>query len=274
MQQTLAQPFTLTGLALHSGLRTKVTVSPAPVDHGRQFRQGAAHLPALVDWVKPSALSTGLSGEHFSVRTPEHLLAALIGMGIDNCLIELEGAELPILDGSALPYVRAIEQVGLQIQDQRARVLVITQPVTVHDGDRFVAAFPDTCLRLTYGIDFPGTAIGVQWTSWVITPATFSLELAGARTFTTLAQIKILQSLGLIQGGSLECALVADTTTWVGQQPQWPDEAARHKTLDLLGDLALTGATVQAHVVAYKAGHELHGQLARRLRYLLLDHHE
>lgn len=268
MQCTLAHSFTLVGTTLHHGETATVTVYPAPANSGRYFVQGPAQLPALADWVAPTALSTRLERGTFTVRTPEHLLAALAGMGIDNCRIELVGSELPILDGSALPYVQAIEQVGIETQGVTATILHLVEPITVQDGERFVMAMPSSEYRLSYGIDFPQSAIGEQWSSWAITPSTFALELAPARTFTTLAQVAFLQERGLIQGGSLDCALVADTTTWVGQTPRWPNEAARHKTLDLLGDLALVGCPIRAHILAYKAGHDLHVQLAHRLRQL------
>ncbi len=226
-------------------------------------------LSAVTDWVSPTALSTRLEQGTMSVRTPEHLLAALAGLGIDNCTIELDRAELPILDGSAAPYVRAIQQTGIVAQPEPLSQVVVTEPLTVWDADRFVAAFPDTLFRVSYGIDFPGTAIGQQWTSWVVTPELIARELAPARTFTTRAQVDGLKARGLIQGGSLDCALVADTTGWVGQLPYWPDEPSRHKVLDLVGDLALVGAPIIAHIVAYKAGHDLHVRLAHLLRQRL-----
>jgi len=270
MQHTLAQPFTLSGPTLHGGAQCQLTLAPAPVGTGCRFSRLdlPAHEPlqALVDWVGPAQLSTQLIQGHVGVRTPEHLLAALMGMGIDNCFVTLDQPEVPILDGSARPYVEAIQQAGRVSQDHPQTRLIIQEPLTVWDGDRFVAAFPGPGLRLSYGIDFPGTVIGQQWISLDLTPESFALGLAPARTFTTLAQVDYLRSRGLIQGGSLDCALVADRDHWVGQLPYWSDEPCRHKALDLLGDLALVGAVLQGHVVAYKAGHDLHGKLAQRLR--------
>ncbi len=272
MQQTLKLAFSLSGPALHSGDPCRVTVHPAPVGTGRWFVRTDLvtfpKVPALADHMAPTALSTKLEADGVSVRTPEHLMAALLGMGIDNCLIELDGPELPILDGSAAPYVTEIQKSGVLAQDQPRVALRITEPLSIWDRDRFVAIFPAAELKISYGIDFPGTVIGAQWTSWVINPEYFAVQLAPARTFTTLDQVAYLKAKGLIQGGSLDCALVAASDHWVGQSPYWPDEPARHKALDLLGDLALAGVYPLGHVVAYKAGHDLHVRLAAQLRQL------
>ncbi|WP_287129868.1 UDP-3-O-acyl-N-acetylglucosamine deacetylase [Candidatus Cyanaurora vandensis] len=273
MQHTTALPFTLAGPTLHSGKWCELTVQPAPAHTGRQFIRRdltlSPPLPAVADWVGSTQLSTLLEQGAVQVRTPEHLLAALVGLEIDNCEITLDQGELPILDGCALSYVAQIQRVGRVAQAGDQPVVRLLEPVSVWDGDRFVAAFPAPELRLSYGIDFPGTVMGRQWTSWVITPAIFSQELAPARTFTTLAQVEQLRARGLIQGGSLDSALVAAEDHWVGHLPHWPDEPCRHKALDLLGDLALIGAPLVAHVVAFKAGHDLHVKLAQCLRQFI-----
>ena len=268
MQRTLGSAFELEGTTLHRGISTRIRVSPAPAGHGRVFIRtdlpGESALRASAEHTRPTALSTSLVFESVVVQTPEHLLAALYGLGIDNCCIELDGPELPILDGSAKCYVEAITGVGIVEQDQPRRQLTV-QALTVHERDAFVTAVPSSepGLRVSYGIDFP-EPIGQQWCSLKVDPESFAREIAPARTFTLLAQIEQLKARGLIQGGSLDCALVAGPQGWL-TPPTWSDEPVRHKILDLLGDLSLAELTLEGHIVAYKAGHTLHGELARRL---------
>jgi UDP-3-O-[3-hydroxymyristoyl] N-acetylglucosamine deacetylase len=268
-QKTLAQATTFEGLGLHYGKSCHLTLSPAPPDYGKQFyrldQPDQGFIPALAEYSHQTLLSTELRSGAQSVRTVEHLLAALYAFGVDNCRIELDGPEIPILDGSAKPYTEALLKTGLVQQEQAQKAIKIETPLTVSEEDRFVAAFPDSAFRITYGIDFPVPEIGVQWFSLVVTPETFSQEIAPARTFTLLEQIEVLREKGLIQGGSLDCALVCSKTGWVNT-PQWPDEPVRHKILDLLGDLSLVGFPVVGHFVAYKAGHDLHRRMSQKLR--------
>lgn len=270
MQYTLARPVELVGTTLHRGLAVRLALFAAPAGTGRRFVRsdldGEPTIPAVARFFRPSALSTTLEREDgASVQTVEHLLAALYGLGIDDCRIVVDGPELPILDGSARPYLEAIERAGLLAASVPRPTYRIAAPVTVYERDAFVSAVPtsEAGLRLSYGIDFPAP-IGQQWFSLLLTPESFAREVAPARTFTMRSQIQQLLDRGLIQGGSLACALVADTDGWI-EPPAWPDEPARHKLLDLLGDLSLTGVALSGHVIAYKAGHALHGQLAHRL---------
>lgn len=270
MQHTLAEPFTLSGVTLHQGVHTRVCVLPAPANHGRVFARidlpDVPRVPARATQVRTTTLSTELAEGQAAVRTVEHLLAALYGMGIDNCSIEVDGPELPILDGSARPYTEAIQRSGRVAQQARQPTLKISEPVTVVSGDRSVMALPtsEAGLRLSYAIDFAHAEIGSQWYSLRLEPAVFASEVAPARTFTLLEQVEYLRTRGLIQGGSLECALVLGPQGWL-TPPAWPDEPVRHKLLDLVGDLSLTGLQLEGHIIAYKAGHDLHSQLAGQL---------
>lgn len=270
MQHTLAEPFTLSGVTLHQGVHTRVCVLPAPANHGRVFARidlpDVPRVPARATQVRTTTLSTELAEGQAAVRTVEHLLAALYGMGIDNCSIEVDGPELPILDGSARLYTEAIQRSGRVAQQARQPTLKISEPVTVVSGDRCVMALPtsEAGLRLSYAIDFAHAEIGSQWYSLRLEPAVFASEVAPARTFTLLEQVEYLRARGLIQGGSLECALVLGPQGWL-TPPAWPDEPVRHKLLDLVGDLSLTGLQLEGHIIAYKAGHDLHSQLAGQL---------
>lgn len=265
-QQTIAAPFALSGIGLHSGEKVSVTVRPAPINSGRYFIYGEAKIPADTTVVSASQLSTELRQNGTGVRTVEHLLSALFGMGVHNACIQLDRPELPILDGSALPWVEAIAKVGIESQLQGDFLMPLTESVTVSRGDSFVTAIPANTLRFTYGIEYPTQAIGEQWFSWSPAIADFSerfaSEIAPARTFTLAAYIDQARAAGLIKGGSLENALVCDAERWINPPLRFADEPCRHKLLDLIGDLSLLGFLPRAHILAYKASHNLHAEFA------------
>jgi UDP-3-O-[3-hydroxymyristoyl] N-acetylglucosamine deacetylase len=187
-------------------------------------------------------------------------------MGVHNACITLDRPELPILDGSALPWVEAIAKVGIESQVEGDRLIPLTETVTVQKGDGFVTAIPADTLRFTYGIAFPTKAIGEQWFSWSPAIADFSekfaLEIAPARTFTLAAYIEQARAAGLIKGGSLENAIVCDGDRWVNPPLRFDNEPCRHKLLDLIGDISLLGFLPRAHILAYKASHNLHAEFA------------
>jgi len=265
-QQTIAAPFALSGIGLHSGEQVSVTVSPAPINSGRYFIYGDAKITADTTVVAASQLSTELRQNGTGVRTVEHLLSALFGMGVHNACIELDRPELPILDGSALPWVEEIAKVGIETQLQGEHLIPLTEAVTVSKGDSFVTAIPADTLRFTYGIEYPTQAIGEQWFSWSPAIANFgerfASEIAPARTFTLAAYIDQARTAGLIKGGSLENALVCDAERWINPPLRFADEPCRHKLLDLIGDLSLLGFLPRAHILAYKASHNLHAEFA------------
>jgi UDP-3-O-[3-hydroxymyristoyl] N-acetylglucosamine deacetylase len=218
-------------------------------------------------------LSTELAHGEAEVRTVEHLLAALAVLGIDNARIEIDGPEVPLLDGSAKEWVAAIVQVGTVAQSEPRSVWALQEPLCVQEGDAFVVARPSSELRFTYGIDFALPAIGNQWHSWSPDEAqaeslTFAAAIAPARTFGLAHQIEALRDRGLIKGGSLDNALVCGSEGWLNPPLRFLNEPARHKLLDLIGDLSLLGNFPTAHFLAYKASHHLHTQLARSLAAL------
>jgi UDP-3-O-[3-hydroxymyristoyl] N-acetylglucosamine deacetylase len=267
-QHTLGQSFTRSGIGLHSGMSVQVRVVPAPAGTGRCFVRvdlpEAPEIPATVESVSQTTLSTELQQGEATVRTVEHLLAALVALGVDNVRIELDGAEIPLLDGSAQGWTEAIVQTGLVAQSIPRPHRAIAEPVWIQEGDAFVAALPATETRFTYGINFDLPAIGNQWHSWSDSAA-FVAEIAPARTFGLLSQIDYLREKGLIRGGSLDNALVCGPDGWVNPPLRFANEPARHKLLDLVGDLSLLGYIPVAHYLAYKASHHLHTQLARSL---------
>ena len=265
-QQTLAAPVSYTGVGLHLGQTTRVRVLPAEAGIGRHFvRVDLADLeliPAVAAAVSQTRLSTELAE---SVRTVEHLLAALWGAGVDNARIEIDGPEVPLLDGSALDWSRGIRSAGTAEQTVARTGGLLSEPVIVRDGDAYVMALPASELRFSYGIDFPVAAIGNQWHSWSPADGDFDALVAPARTFALAHQIEGLRSQGLIKGGSLENALVCDQNGWLNPPLRFSNEPARHKLLDLVGDLSLLGVLPTMHVTAYRASHSLHVQLASHL---------
>ncbi|OLP17862.1 UDP-3-O-[3-hydroxymyristoyl] N-acetylglucosamine deacetylase [Leptolyngbya sp. 'hensonii'] len=275
VQKTLQGEFELSGVGLHTGALTRVRVLPAPPDTGRYFVRvdlpHNARIAAQIESVSQTALSTELTASDAKVRTVEHLLATLAAMGVDNACIEIDGPEVPLLDGSAHPWAEAIDRVGLLPQSATRPIWVLNEPVWVRQDDIFVAALPSPELRFTYGIDFELPAIGNQWHSWAppaqgtASTSDFQAEIAPARTFGLLHQIEHLRAAGLIKGGSLDNALVCSDTGWVNPPLRFPNEPVRHKLLDLIGDLSLLGTFPIAHFLAYKASHSLHVQLVRQM---------
>jgi UDP-3-O-[3-hydroxymyristoyl] N-acetylglucosamine deacetylase len=282
-QHTLAAEISLSGVGLHTGLGVGVRLLPATAGQGRYFVRvdvlSQPIIPARVEVVSQTVLSTQLGKEDDCVRTVEHLLAALAGMGVDNARIEIDGSEVPLLDGSAKPWVEAIAQVGLVSQSVPScgenTGSHLQEPIWVYQGDAFVAALPAPEIRFTYGIDFDLPAIGNQWHSWsplfqaggedVKYSLSFAEEIAPARTFGLAHQVDALRQQGLIKGGNLDNALVCSPEGWLNPPLRFANEPARHKILDLVGDLSLLGTFPTAHFLAYKASHNLHIQLAQRI---------
>ena len=280
-QHTLAGEITQNGVGLHSGVNTQVRILPALPGNNRFFVRvdlpNSPIIPAQVTAVSQTVLSTQLGKGEVCVRTVEHLLAALAAMGVDNARIEIDGPEVPLLDGSAQIWCERIAEVGLvsQTSNNSTVPLLITEPIWIYEGDAFVCALPAPETRFSYGIDFNLAAIGNQWHSWLLTTnlnsssADFASEIAPARTFGLQHQIEYLQKSGLIKGGSLDNALVCGVQGWLNPPLRFANEPVRHKILDLVGDLSLLGTFPVAHFLAYKASHNLHIQLAGKILDLI-----
>ncbi len=271
MGSTLKEEFELSGVGLHLGVETSVKVMPANPGEGRYFVRvdlpDAPKIPAQIDAVGETTLSTELKAGTARVRTVEHLLSSLVAYGVDDARIEINGEEVPLLDGSAKNWCEAIAQVGTIAhgKSQSPDPIIPQEPIWIRDRDSFVAALPASTTRFTCGIDFPYQAIGNQWHSWSTVEANFLREIAPARTFGFAEQIEQLQQAGLIKGGNLDNALVCSHQGWINPPLRFTNEPARHKLLDLVGDLSLLGLLPTAHIIAYKASHKLHTQLAAKL---------
>ena len=264
MQKTLERWVSCTGIGLHNGERVRMRLCPAAADTGIIFRRldlGGRTVAACLSNVADVFYATSLKEGDVEVQTVEHLLAAFAAMGIDNALVEIDGKEVPILDGSAAPLVFLIKEAGVRTLNTTRRCIVIKQPIRVEADGKWLAVFPSDHLQISYTVDFDHPVIAKQSCSFVITKDEFIRELAPARTFGFLSEIRQLMKMGLAQGGCLDNAIVVNDHRILNSFLRFKDEFVRHKALDLLGDLALLGAPVLGHVVAHKAGHSLHTAL-------------
>lgn len=266
-EQTIAGPVEFSGIGLHSGAPVHLRLLPAPAGAGISFRRidlDNFEIPATGRNVAKVSYATSLMRQGVLISTTEHLLSALIGYGIDNLIIELDNLELPILDGSALPYIEAFQSVGLQRQRRRREYIRIRKTVEVHDNSKFIGVYPGDGYSVSYAIDFP-VPIGKQSFRIDLNTGAYASELAGARTFGFREDEQMLRNMGLIRGASAENAIIL-TRQGVQNGPlRFPNEFVRHKVLDLIGDLALAGRRIQGHVVAERAGHAMHTALVSRL---------
>ncbi|MEX2527382.1 MAG: bifunctional UDP-3-O-[3-hydroxymyristoyl] N-acetylglucosamine deacetylase/3-hydroxyacyl-ACP dehydratase [Gemmatimonadota bacterium] len=269
-QQTLGGEVTLTGVGVHTGEEASLAFRPAPPGHGIRFRrldlEGEPEIPADLEHVVGTELGTSIGSGEVRVLTVEHVMAALRGRGVDNALLELRGPEPPIRDGSFRDFDEALAGLGLEEQDQPARVIRLTEPVAVDiQGEEEYVAAPGSGLRISATIDFQHPSIGRQFGSFDITPQAFSRELAPARTFGFESAAEALRARGLARGASLENTVVLGEDGVLNDDLRFPDEFVRHKVGDLVGDLALLNARVEAHVVATRPSHHGNVELARAL---------
>ena len=268
-RRTLAAARTLAGFGLHSGAPVNLTLRPAAAGSGIVFVRSdldGIRIPALTEFAGPSFYATVLQRDGATVSTIEHLMAALYAMQVDDLDIVLDAGEVPILDGSSKPFVAEILDAGFKEHDVLREYLHITRPVTVEHEDKRISVHPCPEFRVTYAIDFDHPALGYQeLTASLWRADQFVEKLAPARTFTFEHEVAALRSRGLALGGSLDNAVVLTEAGVLNPPLRFPDEFVRHKMLDLTGDLSLLGRPLRGHVVAYRAGHDLHGRLARAI---------
>ncbi|WP_439597389.1 UDP-3-O-acyl-N-acetylglucosamine deacetylase [Falsiroseomonas sp.] len=272
-RKTLKTAIGCVGVGLHSGRRVSLTLRPATAGTGILFRRSdlGIDIPARFDRVVDTRLCTALVAEgapHARIGTVEHVMAALAGAGVTDAILELDGAEVPILDGSAAPFLFLIDCAGTISLDAPAPVIEVLRPIRVEEKDAFVELQPAHVpgFEATMSIDFPSTAIGSQTVQMRLTPAAFRAGVADARTFTLAEEIARLRAAGLAQGGSLENAIVVDGPLVLNPGGlRRPDEFVRHKLLDVVGDLALAGAALSARFVGHRSGHALNNKLLRAL---------
>lgn len=267
-QRTVAKRVSCTGVGLHSGRRTTLTLAPAPADAGFCFVRTdlGVEIPANSNHVVDTTLSTTLGSGNARVSTVEHLLAALTGMGLDNCRIELDGPEVPILDGSAAPFVALVREAGVVVQRTGKRFLILQKRVEVREGDKRACLEPAQSLRIDFTIDFAHPLVSDQTYRFEFSDRVFEREVARARTFCFLSDIERMKARGFAKGGGLENAIVVDAFSILNPEGlRFPDEFVRHKVLDAVGDLSLMGMPVIGALVARKSGHTLNQTLVRRV---------
>jgi UDP-3-O-[3-hydroxymyristoyl] N-acetylglucosamine deacetylase len=264
-QRTVKRPVTVTGTGLHSGNKSTVTIRPATVNSGIVFGEAGQRVAGEVSNVVDTSRGTtlGLNGTRF--RTVEHLLAALRGTGVDNAFVEVSGSEMPALDGSALGFVEAIGSVGTVEQAAKKVVYGIEKPVSLRANGSFILAVPAKRLRITYVMRYEHPLIGSQSVTFVLHEEKFARDIAPARTFVLYEEIPGLKAQELAKGGSILNAIVVWSDR-LSSELRFRDELARHKVLDLVGDLSLIGGDLQADVIAVKSGHALNVEFARMLK--------
>ena len=267
-QRTLRRSITCTGIGLHSGNKVTLSLKPAAADYGIRFRRadlGGVEVPATVRHVGGINHATGLARDTVHVDTVEHLLAAFVSLGVDNAVVELNSPEVPIMDGSAAPFIYLIQEAGLKQLASTRRYLKVIRPISLSRGDKRIALYPSDHFKITYSIAFDHPLLRHQSRTIRLDEASFIEEIAPARTFGFLEDVEMMRQQGLALGGSLENAIVIGDTGVLNNALRIDDEFVRHKILDVIGDMALVGRPIIGHLVAHRGGHALHTEFAARV---------
>lgn len=269
-QKTVMHPVSFEGVGLHSGKFAKVRLIPEQPNRGVRFQRvdipGAPLIPATVNFVSSTNFATTLSSEGIKVSTTEHLLSAITALGISNLLIEVEGEEVPILDGSSMPFMERIIQAGILQQAAARPELVIKKPISVSARDKCAHLLPGDGFRITSTIKFDHPLIVEQSFDFTMKPETYRTEIAPSRTFGFLRDVEQLRRYGLALGGTLDNAIVLDDNCILNPEGlRFRDEFVRHKILDAIGDVALLGIPIRGHLIMEKSGHEMHHRLLTQL---------
>jgi len=278
-QQTIRRSTSCAGIGLHSGRKVTLSLKPAPANFGVRFRRsdlGDFEVPATVEHLGGINYATGLTRDAVRIDTVEHLMAALASLGVDNAIVELNSPEVPIMDGSAAPFIYLIQEAGVKPLPAARRFMKILRPIALSHGDKRIALYPSDHFKVTYSIAYDHPLLRQQSRTIRVTEAVFIDDIAPARTFTFLKEVEQLRQHGLALGGSLENAVVIGETGVLNSALRFADEFVRHKILDAIGDLALLGHPVIGHLVAHRGGHGLHTAfaaqvLAERESWTLVD---
>ncbi len=268
-ETTIQRPVEASGVGLHSGVPVSIRILPAPPSTGIVFqRSDLDNFPIPASWrhVARVSYATSLMRQGVLISTTEHLLSVLYSMGIDNAYIAIDNLEVPILDGSGLPFVKLIQEAGIRTYRRRKRYLRIRRPVSVEGGGKRISILPSDSFLLTCDIFFDHPCVGRQTMDIEVTPERYATEIAPARTFGFSWELDQMRDMGLIRGATLENAVCFDRTTVMNPGGlRFPDECCRHKVLDLIGDLALIGKPLLGHVIAERAGHAMHAALVSKI---------
>jgi UDP-3-O-[3-hydroxymyristoyl] N-acetylglucosamine deacetylase len=269
-QSTIKRALTISGIGLHTGRLITMTLRPAEVDNGIVFHrtdgERRVSIPAISANVVDTRLATVIGKDGVSVSTIEHLMAALSACGVDNLHIDIDGPEVPVMDGSAAPFVALLQETGNQTQQKRRKYLAIRKPITLVDGEKRVSIIPSRFFRITFDIAFDHPCIGLQHRAVKVTGESFRKDIAPARTFGFLHEVEYLKANGLALGGSLDNAVVIGKDGILNPGGvRFEDECVRHKILDAVGDFSLLGYPVLGHIKAYKAGHDINHQMVEKI---------
>ena len=269
-QKTIAEQVAISGIGLHTGQRINMLFRPAEAGTGILFHRRvdgkAVSIAARSDNVVDTRLATVLGRGETRISTVEHLLAALSAYGVDNLHIDIDGPEVPIMDGSAAPFASILEDAGICNLNESRKFLAIREPISVIDGEKRLSIIPSRFFRVTFDIAFQHPCIALQQRSVKVSTECFRRELAPARTFGFMRDVEQLKAAGLARGGSLDNAIVVDDEKILNPEGlRFQDEFVRHKILDSIGDLSLIGYPILGHVRAYKAGHEINHQLVQKI---------
>ncbi len=267
-QQTIRRSTSCAGIGLHSGRKVALSLKPAPANFGVRFRRSdldGFEVPATVEHLGGINYATGLTRDAVRINTVEHLMAALASLGIDNAIVELNSPEVPIMDGSAAPFIYLIQEAGVKPLPATRRFMKILRPIALSHGDKRIALYPSDHFKVTYSIAYDHPLLRQQSRTIRVTESVFIDDIAPARTFTFLKEVEQLRQHGLALGGSLENAVVIGETGVLNSALRFADEFVRHKILDAIGDLALLGHPVIGHLVAHRGGHALHTAFAAQV---------
>jgi UDP-3-O-[3-hydroxymyristoyl] N-acetylglucosamine deacetylase len=270
LQRTVKHEIGCNSIGLHSGRKVSLVIKPAGVDEGiiflRRDLNGDNRIKADVHNVRDTTLATTLGLNGVTISTVEHLMSAFSGMGVDNAVVEVDAPEIPIMDGSARPFVDLLKNVGTRVQGKYKKLLVIKKEISVSDGECRATLLPSPEFRITYKIEFNHPSIGVQSYHMRFSDVSYEQEICGARTFGFLRDVEYLQAKGLALGGSLKNAIVLDDHKIINKDGlRFPAEFVKHKILDAIGDLSLLGIPIIGHFVAFKSGHRLNNLLLKQL---------
>jgi UDP-3-O-[3-hydroxymyristoyl] N-acetylglucosamine deacetylase len=268
-QRTVAEEISCTGIGLHSGKKVKLTIKPAPPNSGIAFERtdisSGCRVRASFDNVVGTNMATTIGFNGYSVSTVEHIMAAFFAMGIDNVLVQIDGEEIPIMDGSSAPFVFLLKNAGIAVQNSHKTFILVKKSVQVTDGNRSVKLNPSNELKITYKINFNHPLIRNQYYEMSFSQSTFINEISRARTFGFLKDVQTLRNNGLAKGGSLDNAVVVDEFRVLNEDGlRYKTEFVRHKLLDFIGDLAILGCIPIGHFVVERSGHSLNQQLLRQ----------
>ncbi len=269
-QRTISEAVSYNGVGLHTGSLTTVTFKPAPADTGIVFYRtdldASPAIPALVDNVVDVSRGTTIGIGDVKIHTIEHAMSCLAGLGIDNLIVEVDADEIPVGDGSALPVMNTLLKAGIVELESEKQYIRVDHPVYYRKDDVTLSILPSDNLRVTMTIAYDHPTVGTQYASFTITEDSFKKELAPARTFCFLREVKMLQEAGLIRGGSLESAVVISDEGILNDTLRFPDEFVRHKILDLLGDTYLLGHPLKGHIIGAKCGHEKNVNFSKQIQ--------